>query len=194
VLPVALHTLASRHLLSGDLVAAELLLTEADSILAATGDAPMMHARLRLAALHGTDAQSLIKASLREATQRGEGVPVRHAEEAAATLYAGLGRHDDALAWAQREVDHNPHVLYRTALPELVEAAVRCDRLDPARRAVDTLSEHTQASDTPWALGVEARARALISSGDDADALYRQAISLLGSGRLDVESARAQLL
>jgi hypothetical protein len=110
---------------------------------------------------------------------------VRHAEEAAATLYAGLGRHDDALAWAQREVDHNP---------QPVEAAVRCDRLDPARRAVDTLSEHTQASDTPWALGVEARARALISSGDDADALYRQAISLLGSGRLDVESARAQLL
>jgi DNA-binding CsgD family transcriptional regulator len=119
---------------------------------------------------------------------------VRHAEEAAATLYAGLGRHDDAMAWAQRELDHNPHAFYRTALPELVEAAVRCDRLDLARCAVEQLSEHTQARGTAWALGIEARARALISSGDDADALYRQAISLLDDARLGVESARAQLL
>jgi DNA-binding CsgD family transcriptional regulator len=169
-------------------------LTEADSILAATGDAPMIHARLRLAALRGADAQPLITASIREATQRGEGVLLRHAEESAATLYAGLGRHDNALAWAQREFDHNPHVFYRTALPELVEAAVRCDRLDLARRAVDALSEHIQASGTAWALGIEARSRALISSGDDADALYRQAISLLDDCRLNVESARAQLL
>jgi hypothetical protein len=94
VLPVALHTLASRHLLAGDLARAETLLAEADSILAATGDAPMTHARLRLAALRGADAQTPIAASIREATQRGDEVLVRHAEEAAATLYAGLGRHD----------------------------------------------------------------------------------------------------
>jgi DNA-binding CsgD family transcriptional regulator len=194
VLPVALHTLASWHLLNGDLALAEILLTEADAILAATGHAPMIHARLRLAALRGANAQPLITASIREATQRGEGILVRHAEEAAATLYAGLGRHDNALAWAQREFDHNPRVLYRTALPELVEAAVRCDRLDLARRAVDELCEHTQASGTAWALGIEARSRALVSSGDDADGLYRQAISLLGNSRLNVESARAQLL
>ena len=194
VLPVALHTLASWHLLAGDLALAETLVTEADSILAATGDAPMIHARLRLAALRGADAQPLISASIREATQRGEGVLVRHAEEAAATLYAGLGHHDDALAWAQREFDHNPHVFYRTALPELVEAAVRCDRLDVARRAFDELCVHTQASGTAWALGIEARCRALISSGDDADASYRRAISLLGDCGLNVESARAQLL
>jgi DNA-binding CsgD family transcriptional regulator/tetratricopeptide (TPR) repeat protein len=194
VLPVALHTLASWHLLAGDLALAEMLLTEADSILATTGDSPMIPARLRLAALRGADAQRLITASIREATQRGDGVLLRHAEEAAATLYAGLGRHDEALAWAQREFDHNPHVFYRTALPELVEAAVRCDRLDLARRAVDELCEHTQASGTAWALGIQARSRALISLGDDADALYRQAISQLSNCRLHVESARAQLL
>ena len=81
-----------------------------------------------------------------------------------------------------------------TALPELVEAAVRCDELDVARRAVDALCEKTQASGTAWARGVEARSRALISEGDDADALYRQAISLLAESRLGVECARAQLL
>jgi DNA-binding CsgD family transcriptional regulator len=85
-------------------------------------------------------------------------------------------------------------VFYRTALAELVEAAVRCDRLDLARRAVDELCEHTQASGTSWALGIEARARALISAGDDAEALYRRAISLLSNARLNIESARAQLL
>ena len=81
-----------------------------------------------------------------------------------------------------------------TALPELVEAAVRCNELDVARRAVDALCEKTEASGTAWARGVEARSRALISEGDDADALYRQAISLLAESRLRVESARAQLL
>jgi ATP/maltotriose-dependent transcriptional regulator MalT len=169
-------------------------LAEADSIMAATGDAPMSHARLRLAALQGGDAQELITASIRDATERGEGVLVRHAEDAAATLYAGLGRYDDALKWARREVEHNPHAFYMTALPELVEAAVRCDESDEARRAVAALCEKTQSSGTPWARGVEARSRALISEGDDADALYREAVSLLGESRLGVESARARLL
>jgi DNA-binding CsgD family transcriptional regulator len=81
-----------------------------------------------------------------------------------------------------------------TALPELVEAAVRCDEQDVARRAVDALCQKTQASPTAWARGVEARSRALVSDGDDAEALYRQAISLLHESRLRVESARARLL
>jgi len=194
VLPLALHTLAAWHVLAGDFGIADTLLAEADSIMAATGDAPMSHARLRLSALRGADAQDLIAASIRDATQRGEGVLVRHAEDAAATLYAGLGRYDDALAWAQREVEHNPHAFYMTALPELVEASARRNDLDLARRAVDALCEKTQASPTPWARGVEARSRALISDDDDADALYREAISLLIESRLGVEAARARLL
>ena len=194
VLPLALHTIAEWHSRVGELSVADTLLAEADSIMAATGDAPMSHARLRLAALQGRGAEALITASIRDATERGEGVLVRHAEDAAATLYAGLGRYDEALAWARREVEHNPHAFYMTALPELVEAAVRCDELDEARRAVDTLCEKTQASGTAWARGVEARSRALISEGDEADALYREAISLLGESRLGVESARARLL
>jgi tetratricopeptide (TPR) repeat protein len=194
VLSLALHTIAAWHVLAGDFALADSLLAEADSILAATGDAPMSHARLRLAAWRGGDAQPLITASIRDATERGEGVLVRHAEDAAAVLYAGLGRYDDALAWARREVEHNPHAFYMTALPELVEAAVRCDEPDEARRAIEALCEKTQASGTAWARGVEARSRALVSEGDDADALYGQAVSLLAESRLGVESARARLL
>ena len=96
--------------------------------------------------------------------------------------------------WAQHEVEHNPYAFYRTALPELVEAAVRLDEPDLARRAFDALCEQTQASGTAWARGVEARAHALISEADDSDALYRDAISLLADSRLGVESARAHLL
>jgi hypothetical protein len=76
----------------------------------------------------------------------------------------------------------------------LVEAAVRCDEQDVARRAVDALCQKTQASPTAWARGVEARSRALVSDGDDAEALYREAIPLLDGSRLRVETARAQLL
>jgi DNA-binding CsgD family transcriptional regulator len=194
MLPLALHTLAAWHVLAGDFGLADTMLAEADSIMAATGHAPMSHARLRLAAYRGGDAEALIRSSISDGTERGEGVLVRHAEDAAATLYAGLGRYDDALKWAQREVEHNAHAFYMTALPELVEAAVRCDDPDLARRAVDALCEKTQASGTAWARGVEARSRALVSEGDDADPLYREAISLLAESRLRVESARAQLL
>jgi DNA-binding CsgD family transcriptional regulator len=193
LLPLALHTIAAWHVLAGEFSVVDTQLAEADSIMAATGHAPMTHARLRLAALRG-DAETLIMNTTREATQRGEGVLVRHAEDAAATLYAGLGRYDEALSWAQREVEHNPHAFYMTSLPELVEAAVRCDEQDVARRAVDALCQKTHASPTAWARGVEARSRALISDGDDADVLYRQAISFLDESRLRVESARAQLL
>src|SRR6516162_4431714 len=161
--------------------------------MAATGHAPMTHARLRLAALRG-DAEVLIQNSIREATQRGEGVLVRHAEDAAATLHAGLGRYDEALKWAQREVEHNPHAFYMTALPELVEAAVRCDEQDVARGAVDRLGQKTQASSTAWARGVEARSRALVSDGAGAEALYRQGIERLGRTRVRPELARAHLL
>jgi DNA-binding CsgD family transcriptional regulator/tetratricopeptide (TPR) repeat protein len=193
VLPLALHTIAAWHVLAGDFSLAETQLAEADSIMAATGHAPMTHARLRLAALRG-DAEALIMNTIREATQRGEGVLVRHAEDATATLHAGLGRYDEALGWAQREVNHNPHAFYMTSLPEVVEAAARCGEQAVARRAVDALCEKTQASPTAWARGIQARSQALVSEGEDADALYQQAISLLDESRLRVESARVRLL
>ena len=193
-LPLALHTMAEWHTRAGDFALAETLLCESESIMAATGEAPMSHARLHLSAFRGIDAQTLITESIRDGTERGEGILVRHAEHAAATLYAGLGRYDAALSWAQREVEHNPHAFYMTALPELVEAAVHCDEPETARRALDALCEKTQASRTAWARGVEARSRALIADGDDADALYREAISELSESPMRVESARAQLL
>jgi hypothetical protein len=52
--------------------------------------------------------------------------------------------------------------------------------------------EITRASGTDWALGIEARSRALLS--DDAEAaerLYREALERLSRTRIRVELARA---
>jgi DNA-binding CsgD family transcriptional regulator len=50
------------------------------------------------------------------------------------------------------------------------------------------------AAGTDWALGILARSRALVSAGEDADTLYREAIERLGRTRIRVELARARLL
>ena len=80
------------------------------------------------------------------------------------------------------------------ALPELVEAAVRGGDTGLAHGALTRLAETTQPCGTDWALGVEARCRALLSDGAAADALYREAIDRLGRTRVRPELARAHLL
>jgi ATP/maltotriose-dependent transcriptional regulator MalT len=56
------------------------------------------------------------------------------------------------------------------------------------------LSSTARASGSDWGLGVEARSRALLSDGDAAERLYREAIERLQRTRLRVDLARAQLL
>ncbi|WP_260860287.1 LuxR family transcriptional regulator [Mycobacterium tilburgii] len=52
----------------------------------------------------------------------------------------------------------------------------------------------TSASGTDWALGFEARARALLSDGDEAERLFLEAIERLDRTRIRTELARAHLL
>ena len=68
-------------------------------------------------------------------------------------------------------------------------------RKDPNRRdALERLAETTQAGGTDYGLGIEARSRALLSDGEAADDLYREAIDRLSRTRLRAELARAHLL
>jgi len=80
------------------------------------------------------------------------------------------------------------------ALVELVEAATRSGLPERATDAMRQLSESTSASGGDWALGVEARSRALLSEGETADRLYREAIERLGRTRMRVDLARAHLV
>jgi DNA-binding CsgD family transcriptional regulator len=79
-------------------------------------------------------------------------------------------------------------------LVELIEAAVRSGKSKLAVDGLRRLSEMTAASGTNWALGVEARSRALLSEGEAAERLYRQAIERLEGTRVRVELARGHLL
>jgi len=96
---------------------------------------------------------------------------------------------------AQRAADDTPEMyVSRWALPEVVEAAVRTGRLQLAADSVDRFAVVTQASGTNWALGIEARSRALVTEGEPAEDLYREAVDRLRRTRLRPELARAHLL
>jgi DNA-binding CsgD family transcriptional regulator len=65
---------------------------------------------------------------------------------------------------------------------------------DTAAGAHRRLSEIARATRTDWALGIEARSRALLSDGEVAENLYRDAIERLRRTRARVDLARAHLL
>jgi DNA-binding CsgD family transcriptional regulator len=115
---------------------------------------------------------------------------------ASAVLYNGLGRYEEALGAAEQASEHAEELAFHNCgLAELIVAAVRSGNRERAAAALQRLEAITRASGTDWALGIEARSRALLS--DDAEAaerLYREAIERLGRTRIRVELARAHLL
>src|SRR5260370_30987997 len=86
------------------------------------------------------------------------------------------------------------HIVVQWAAVELIEAAVRSGMPERAADALQRLSQTTRASGTDWARGIEARSRALVSEGDDAEACYREAIDYLSRTPLHVELGRTHLL
>jgi DNA-binding CsgD family transcriptional regulator len=98
------------------------------------------------------------------------------------------------MASAQAACEHDDLGLVAWALIELVEAAARSDRPDIAAAALERLAERTQAAGTDWALGIEARSRALVSQGETADGLYHEALERLARTRITVHLARTHLV
>jgi DNA-binding CsgD family transcriptional regulator len=195
-LPLHLWQLSLFNTWTGDLPGAASLAAESDSVAAATGSRIAPYTLLRVRALQGSEAE--LSTSLASATDlaaaRGQGVATSR-QWAAAVLWNGLGRYEDA-AWAAREaaadsVTRRPAMW---ALPELVEAATRIGDVELARDALERLASTTQPCDTDFARGIEARCRALLADGAVADELYRDAIERLSRTRLRPDLARAQLL
>jgi DNA-binding CsgD family transcriptional regulator len=128
-------------------------------------------------------------------TLRGEGIGITVTEWATAVLGNGLGRYDEALAAAERASRYSGGLgLAAWSLVELIEAAARTGQPERAAEALGRLAESTRAAGTDWALGLEARSRALLSGGEIAERLYREAIQRLGRTRVRAELARAHLL
>jgi DNA-binding CsgD family transcriptional regulator len=196
LLQFALTFLAVPRLLAGELTTAARLIEEDRLIAEATGNPPVAYAEMLLAAWRGQEAlaSELIGATAAKAATRGQGRLVSLADYASSVLYNGLGRHDAArdAAWPAFERDHLGYGAF--VVPELAEAASRTGDADLARAALEWLSERTRVKPTDWVLGIEARARALLSNGDTADRLYRESIDRLDRTRIRAELARAHLL
>ncbi|GIF75853.1 helix-turn-helix transcriptional regulator [Asanoa siamensis] len=196
LLPTALDYLASFHLQAGDFVTAAAMTEEAAALSGAIGLAPLPYTPIMLAAWRGDQAstEELTEAVVQEAFPRGEGSALVLTEYAAAVLDNGLGRYATALASARRATAGDQLVAKSWALPELVEAAARLEEWDVGEAALRELTKRTQASGTTWALGTEARSRALLARGPDADGLYRTAIDKLTGCRMSAHLARAHLV
>ena len=191
----ALRSRVFVHLFAGELATAAALVEEAGVLTEVTGSKPPLYHTVGLAASRGHEgnAEAAIAESAAEVRARGDDGGLSVTQWAAAFLYNGLGRYEDALAAAQQAGEFQLG-LANWGLAELVEAGVRSGRREPAVVAVDQLADTTCASGTDWALGVLARARALVTDGDAAEPLYREAIERLDRTRVRMELGRAHLL
>jgi DNA-binding CsgD family transcriptional regulator len=196
VLPLALTTRSGMQVLAGDFAMASSLVDELAAVNEATGATLAPYAALTLAAFRGREAEAaqLIEAATRELTRRGEGQGLEFIHWVTAVLYNGLSRYEEALAAAQQAPGDTLEVRVALVELELIEAAARRGEADLAADALARLSAITVASGTDWALGVEARSRALLTEGEAAEAVYREAIEALERTRVRVDLARAHLL
>jgi DNA-binding CsgD family transcriptional regulator len=195
-LPIQLSALAIARSWTGDFAGAAALAAEAESVAAATGSPIAPFGSLRLRALQGREAEAsaLIASAIEQAAAAGQGMAATQAHWAAAVLYNGLARYEEAASAAQQASNTFEPWIAMWALPELVEAATRGGDAELAHDALERLAETTQPAGTDWALGIEARCRALLGDGAAAGDLYREAIDRLGRTQLRPELARAHLL
>jgi DNA-binding CsgD family transcriptional regulator len=194
-LPLAVRSRILLHSHAGELAEGAALIAEAQAVADATGSQLGPYGAPGVAAFRGREAEvtELIQATMDGVTSRGEGRGVT-SQYAAALLYNGLGHYDKALAAAELVCEYDDIGVLGWELAELVEAAVRSGHPARASGALQRLSETTRASGTDWALGIEARSRALLSEGETAENCYREAIERLGRTRMRPAVARAHLL
>ncbi|MFB4308279.1 AAA family ATPase [Actinomadura sp. GTD37] len=201
MLPVGLTNSVLLHLLQGDLAQAEALDEEAKAHAAAanarstTGGSVQLRGDLGLAAWRGRreETERLAETITREGAASGEVRTAEMCDWARSVLYNGLGQYEKALEVVPRATVPDGGAVHWAPL-ELIEAAVRTGRPDLAAEALERLSRAARAGGADWGLGLEARCRALLSGGEAADRLYREAVDRLGRTRMRPDLARAHLL
>ena len=196
-LPLHLSALGIANAWTGDFAGAASNIAEADSVAAATGSRFFPWASLRLRALQGREAEAsaTIASAIEQAAGGAQGSAI-WAHWAAAVLYNGLARYEEATAWARKSTSTTFELVGVSvwALPELVEAAARAGEAELARYTLERLAQTTQPCGTDAPLGLEARCRALLNDGAAAEESYREANDRLSRTHLRPELARAHLL
>ena len=196
-LSIALNGRGSVATHCGDFETATSLAAEKDVVNDVTGIRLTTTCDLLLAGYRGRPAEAtpLFSATTEDSIARGEGCAIQLVGWAAAVLHNGLGHYAEALAAAEpaTEETHQP-LSTQLILPELIEAAVRTGRTEIAREALERLSAMTTIEGSDWAKSLEARSRALLSEGHDAEHRYAEAVERLGCTQLRPELARGHLL
>src|ERR1700754_4212979 len=98
---------------------------------------------------------------------RGEGSGFAQMLRLSALRHKGHGDYGQALAGTRQGCERG----------DVMEPGVRSGERGEAAGALERLSERTRASGTEWALGLEARCRALLQNDES---LYRESIERLG--------------
>ncbi|SDZ25487.1 regulatory protein, luxR family [Amycolatopsis xylanica] len=193
-LQFALNFLANHEVLAGNLAAAEALIGEDRLVAEMTGGETVGFTAILLAAFRGhEDANGHITATARQASARGQGRVVLFGDYARAVLCNGLGRHDEARDAARRAFERDAVGHQTLVAAELAEAASRTGDKELLAAACTQVGERAQAIPTAWALGIEARVKALTGEGEP-DRLYRESIDLLARTPVRTDLARAHLL
>jgi DNA-binding CsgD family transcriptional regulator len=200
-LPLALSWSSTARVFAGDLASAESLLDEMENISLAinNGENPISpYGRVAIAAWRGHEAETvrLSAEGAVDARARGEGLFLMFGEWATALVCNALGRYEDALRAARRasKDPHEGNMVSIWGLVELIEAATRTGNPHLAADALHRVVEHTSASRSDWAFGIAAYSRALLSTGTEAEDLYRKGNDLLRRGGVAVYLARGHLL
>ncbi|HEX6519743.1 MAG TPA: AAA family ATPase [Streptosporangiaceae bacterium] len=196
-LPLALFSRVYAHIVAGELAAATSVAEEVQAAADAMGSDMAPFGALGLAAMRGNEAEvsALLDATLDYASRCGQGLAISAAGWASAVLNNGQGRYKAALTVAQRSSEIvNELGFSNWAMVELIEAAALSGAADVAAGAYRRLAEQARAAATDWVLGLEARSRALLSQGAEAERLHREAIERLGRTRARADLARAHLL
>jgi DNA-binding NarL/FixJ family response regulator len=196
-LSIALNGRGQVATLCGDFGTATSLAAEKDVVNEVTGIRLAATCDLLLAGYRGRPAEAapLFSATIEDSVARGEGLAVQLATWSEAVLRNGLGRYAEALTVAQPATEETYSPLgTQLVLPELVEAAVRTGQAQIAQEALERLSAMTAIGGSDWAKGLEARSRALLSKGTEAEQCYAEAIERLVRTPLRPELARAHLL
>jgi len=196
-LPLALNSRSYVHLFRGELDAASALIEEARVAVEATSASLTPWGAVAFAALRGRveSATSLLDRAAADATGRGEGISLTVISWARALLYNGSGVYDAAREAAKHAAacpTNSAAAAWGSV--ELIEAAVRCGDTEEATQAATQFEAIARATGSDWALGVSARARALVSSDAAAEELYREALDRLERCQMRVDLARAHLL
>jgi len=196
-LPVALNSRAFMLLFAGEVAAAASLIQQLQPAIEATGNNRVPYSALGLAAFAGRHAEAarMIEAIEGDISLRGEGVGITIIEWSTALLNNGTGNYQAAVTATGHAAEYVGEMITPPwAAVELIEAAVRSGRSDIAADALRRLVEFTAGAGTDWALGIEARSRALLSEGDSAERGYLESIDRLGRTRIRADLARAHLL